>query len=99
MKLITVGDLRQCLPVIPKGSPAQILASSIIHSPFWKDVQKFSLTINMRLLVHSEQMMSERRLEAECFARWLLTVGDGTHDTVPLTELPQGISIIKWYMD
>ena len=87
---MNIGDFRQCLPVIPKGSPAQILASSIVHAPFWKDIQTFNLTINMRLLAQSEQMTATQLSQAESFAKWLLTVGEGRDNTVPLTEIPEG---------
>ena len=95
--LINIGDFRQCLPVIPKGSPAQILASSIVHASFWKDVHIFKLMVNMRLLAQSERMTPPNRLKAESFAKWLLMVGEGTDNTVPLTELPIGMSMIKYY--
>jgi len=66
-----------------------------VHSPFWKDVQKFKLTKNMRLLAQSEQMTAPDRLRAESFAEWLLTVGEGRDNTVPVTELPPGMFEIK----
>ena len=37
-----------------------------------------------------EQMTVTERLEAESFAKWLLTVGEGRDDTAPLTEIPEG---------
>jgi len=74
--------------VVPKGSPAQILASSIVHAPFWKDVQLLKLTINMRLLARASEMTSAQRFQAELFAQWLLAIGEGKHDTIPIAELP-----------
>ena len=91
---MNLGDFRQCLPVIPKGSPAQILASSIVHAPFWKDVQTFNLTINMRLLAQSEQMTATQLSQAESFAKWLLKVGEGKDDMLPFTQLPTSIPIM-----
>lgn len=75
--VVFAGDFRQCLPVVPKGSPSQILVSSIIHVPFWKDVQALRLKINMRLLRQYERMTPLEHHTAESFAKWLLTVGEG----------------------
>ena len=47
----------------------------------------------MRLLAQSDQMMPEDRLRAEAFAQWLLKVGEGVEDTIPLTQLPTGMFI------
>lgn len=66
-----------------------------MHAPFWKDVQIFKLTKNMRLLAQSEQMTVADRLRAESFAEWLLTVGEGRDNTIPVTELPPGMFAIK----
>ena len=66
-----------------------------MHAPFWKDVQIFKLTKNMRLLAQSEQMTVADHLRAESFAEWLLTVGEGRDNTTPVTELPPGMFAIK----
>jgi hypothetical protein len=71
------------------------LASSIVHAPFWEDVEILKLTINMRLLGQSKPMISTDRLRAESFANWLLTVGEGTENTTPTAELPSGMFVIK----
>jgi len=44
----------------------------------------------MRLLAQSEKLTFNERLKAESFAEWLLKVGEGRDNTVPLTEIPQG---------
>ena len=54
------------------------------------------LTKNMRLLAQSDQMTSDDRLRAEAFAQWLLKVGEGSDDTIPLTQLPMGMSLINY---
>jgi len=39
-------------------------------------------------------MTSVDRFKAESFAEWLLTVGEGKDNTIPMTELPLGMSQI-----
>jgi hypothetical protein len=51
----------------------------------------------MRLLAHSEQMTASDRMDAELFAEWLLTVGEGRDNTIPMTELPPGIFTVEQY--
>jgi hypothetical protein len=65
-----VGDLRQCLPVVPHGSRQDTLEASVTRSVFWPQVQKLSLSINMRM---NEMGDPERR----AFAKHLLEIGDG----------------------
>lgn len=52
----------------------------------------------MRLLAHAEQMTPAHRLEAESFAKWLLTVGEGK-DTLPFTQLPTSIPIMIYFIN
>lgn len=51
----------------------------------------------MRLLAQSEQMAPADRQRARAFAEWLLTVGEGRDNTIPLTELPVGMFPMKCY--
>ena len=53
------------------------------------------LTKNMRLLAQSEWMTPEERVRAEDFAQWLLSVGEGSDDAVPLTQLPTGTFTVR----
>lgn len=41
------------MPVIPKGSRAQIVASSLKNSNLWEYIEQISLTTNMRIEEHS----------------------------------------------
>jgi len=88
------GDFRQCLPVVPKGTQAQIVASTIAYSPFWKDVEVMQLKVNMRVLAQVTTMTPEEHVYATQFAEWQLKVGDGSanHDgfsiTIPLGKVP-----------
>jgi hypothetical protein len=49
----------------------------------------------MRLLALAELMILTHRLKAESFAEWLLMVGEGRDNTIPVTELPPGMLPIK----
>ncbi|KAF8752546.1 Helitron helicase-like domain at N-terminus [Rhizoctonia solani] len=69
------GDFRQTLPVIPKGTPEQIVAACLKESPLWAGMEKMRLTCNMRLQ-HGDAEMAE-------FATWLLGIGEGL-------QIPQG---------
>lgn len=68
------GDFRQILPVIPKGSRAEIVNASICSSVLWQQCRIFHLTKNMRL---SAGGSFEEIQKLEWFTRWLLDVGDG----------------------
>ena len=74
---IALGDFRQCLPVVPRASRAQIVAATITYSLFWRHVTVLHLSINMRLLADAEEMTPNDRLQAEEFAAWLLQVDEG----------------------
>jgi PIF1-like helicase len=75
--LIILGDFRQCLPVVPRASRAQITASTISNAVFWKDVVQLNLYVNMRLLSQAGQMTPDRLQYARTFAKWLLHIGNG----------------------
>ena len=79
------GDLRQSLPIVPKGTRNQVLDATILRSPIWKpsDWTIHHLHTNMRV-----QLLLQQGLDAEeqaSFAAWLLRIGDGTDG--PLVEL------------
>ena len=67
------GDFRQILPVIPKGSRHDILASAINSSHLWSFCKVLKLHINMRLLMSSSD---QDEGEMKRFANWILDVGN-----------------------
>lgn len=77
------GDFRQVLPVVKKGSRADIVNASFTRSPLWAHVRMLPLSINMRLqnLQGSDQ---HSQLQRE-FATFLLEIGRGR---VPIGILP-----------
>jgi hypothetical protein len=73
------GDFRQVLPVIPRGSHADIVSASIKNSYLWESVEVFRLSENMRagdvVAVHSD-------LGNRTFADWLLCLGNNELETI-----------------
>ncbi|XP_030945640.1 uncharacterized protein LOC115970106 [Quercus lobata] len=55
--LILGGDFRQVLPVIPKGTKAELLDACIVNSPLWRYMKILHLTQNMRSI--NDQQFSE----------------------------------------
>ncbi|PWZ44727.1 ATP-dependent DNA helicase PIF1 [Zea mays] len=63
------GDFRQVLPVVRKGSRAQVVASSLRMSYLWESMSHLKLVSNMRAK------------NDPWFAEFLLRVGGGTEET------------------
>ncbi|KAI3690709.1 hypothetical protein L2E82_48914 [Cichorium intybus] len=68
--MVLGGDFRQVLPVVRRGTLAQIVDSSLRMSPLWHLITKLSLTLNMRAL------------SDPWFSNFLLRVGDGDEEVV-----------------
>jgi hypothetical protein len=80
-KIIVVGgDFRQCLPVLPSASSAQILHATVKSSSLWPlfSENTFHLTTN-------------QRSENQQFSDWLMDIGNGTVETVNLAHTPINI--------
>ncbi len=73
------GDFRQVLPVIPRGSHADIVSPSIKNSYLWESVEVFHLSKNMRagdaVAVHPD-------LGNRTFADWFLCLGNNELETI-----------------
>ncbi|XP_058122881.1 ATP-dependent DNA helicase PIF1-like [Anopheles ziemanni] len=76
--MLLCGDFRQILPIVPKGTDAQIISQCLKKSPLWEHCQKLSLSVNMRV-----QRAPNSHLAAELqeFAEFLLSIGEGRHPT------------------
>ncbi|CAF3387997.1 unnamed protein product [Rotaria sp. Silwood1] len=83
--VLLVGDFRQTLPIIPKGTMADELKACLKASNLWRYVQKLELTTSMRVHLHGD-------LSAGRFAQELLTLGDGKVRVDPTSGL---ISILE----
>jgi hypothetical protein len=83
--VLFVGDFRQTLPVVPRGSRAQIVNASLRRSRLWQHIKVLHLTKNMRL---------EQTPQSIQFAEWLLTVGAGSDLTPDKTiQLPNNMRL------
>nr|XP_027122017.1 ATP-dependent DNA helicase PIF3-like [Coffea arabica] len=63
------GDFRQTLPVVRKGTKAEMINACLINSPLWHKLEKLQLTENMRAKLDP------------LFTQFLLKIGDGTQET------------------
>lgn len=68
------GDFRQILPVIPRASQGEVVASCITRSKLWKIAKVVKLFQNMRL---NKGRNEEEVKNLSDFAKWVLDVGDG----------------------
>ncbi|KAK9058181.1 hypothetical protein SSX86_023021 [Deinandra increscens subsp. villosa] len=68
--MVMGGDFRQVLPVIKRGTRAQIVDASLRMSPLWSLTRVMRLSINMRAL------------NDPWFSDFLLRVGDGTEESI-----------------
>ncbi|XP_050520476.1 uncharacterized protein LOC126893949 [Daktulosphaira vitifoliae] len=64
--VLFAGDFRQTLPIVKRGSRAQIVSATIRHGVYWVSMEKYSLERNMR--ADGDQP----------FADWLLQLGAGS---------------------
>ena len=65
--VITAGDFRQTLPIIPKASRSEIVNLLVKRSNAWRQFEKHVLRVNMRLANPDDI----------AFASWLIDIGDG----------------------
>lgn len=80
MTMVFGGDFQQILPVIPKGSRADIVEASLRKSHLWNNMTVLKLRQNMRL---------QKSPQHALFAQWLLDVGHGRNlDTNHTISLP-----------
>ena len=77
------GDFRQILPVIPKGTRADIVGASLNCSKLWDHCKVFLLKQNMRL--HSGNSAEQNKIIKD-FSEWQLKVGDGKLDNIHPTD-------------
>uniref|UniRef100_A0ACD5ZSL2 Uncharacterized protein n=1 Tax=Avena sativa TaxID=4498 RepID=A0ACD5ZSL2_AVESA len=77
------GDFRQVLPVVTRGTRAQITDATLQRSYLWEKIRKIRLKCNMR--AQTDQW----------FSSYLLRIGDGTEETIggDYVRLPDDIVI------
>jgi hypothetical protein len=82
LSVVFGGDFQQILPVVVKGSRAEIVSSCMQRSSLWRSFTILHLRQNMRLNTNVEE-------EAD-FAKWQLDVGHGKHTDQDLNiSLPE----------
>ncbi|KAK9065045.1 hypothetical protein SSX86_016428 [Deinandra increscens subsp. villosa] len=83
--MVMGGDFRQVLPVIKRGTRAQIVDASLRMSPLWSITRVMRLTINMRAL------------NDPWFSDFLLRVGDGTEESIEgsFIRIPDDMTILS----
>ena len=52
---VLAGNFRQILPVITKGTRADIIKACLKSSPLWHSIQTLNLSTNMRTHLHNIQ--------------------------------------------
>jgi hypothetical protein len=72
-------DFRQVLPVIPRGSHANIVSASIKNSYLWESVEVFRLSKNMRA---SDVVAVNPDLGNRTFIDWFLCLGNNELETI-----------------
>jgi hypothetical protein len=72
-------DFRQVLPVIPRGSHADIVSALIKNSYLWESVEVFRLSKNMRA---SDAIVVQPDLGNRTFVDWLLYLGNNELETI-----------------
>ena len=74
--VLFMGDFRQVLAVVKRGSKAQIIAACLKQSHLWRHMHIFTLTINERI----RRSGAANQAKQEWYAKWLLELGSGTLD-------------------
>ena len=87
--LVLSGDFRQCLPVIPNGSRAEVVDAALNRSHLWQFFKVMKLSVNMRVKMSNDP-------EAEAFDQFTLRLGNGeinVLDETDLVEIPEVMSM------
>ncbi|AES90176.1 PIF1-like helicase [Medicago truncatula] len=81
--MIMGGDFRQVLPLIQKGSKAQLISACIIRSNLWANIKVLHLVQNMRSMNDPE------------FAQFLMRIGDSVEPTKlnAMVRIPHQIAL------
>ena len=85
--VILSGDFRQCLPVLPHASRAEVVEAALNRSPLWQFFKVMHLTENMRTKLSNSP-------DAEAFDAFTLSIGDGSIEVIEDTDLIEMSSIM-----
>ncbi|KAL9411119.1 hypothetical protein AB3S75_044830 [Citrus x aurantiifolia] len=92
LTIVCGGDFRQILPVVPKGTRADIVDASLNSSYLWPFFKIYELKQNMRL--YNGSVSGSEAAKIASFDKWLLQIGDGSlYDDIDrdLVKLPSDI--------
>ena len=84
--IVLGGDFRQCLPVVRRGQPAQVIQTCLKRFKLWPEFKVLNLTINERVRRATRNATPELQQRAAAYANYLLRVGDGTEVVHPLSD-------------
>ncbi|KAL4579250.1 hypothetical protein LXL04_015388 [Taraxacum kok-saghyz] len=88
MSMLVGGDFRQTLPVKPKVSCREIIASTLPNSVLWRHFTVCPLVYNMRL--SQTDSADPSIVSRQQFASWILDVGNGVIGS-PAVEDPENM--------
>nr|XP_016456633.1 PREDICTED: uncharacterized protein LOC107780595 [Nicotiana tabacum] len=94
LTIVFDDDFRQILPVIPKGTRADIVDASLNSSYLWPFFTIYELKQNMRL--YSGRVSDSEAAKISTFDKWLQQIGDGSfYDDInkELIKLPPNVCI------
>ncbi|XP_062100312.1 uncharacterized protein LOC133806203 [Humulus lupulus] len=74
--MVCGGNFRQILPVVPKGTRADIVDVSLNSFYLWSFFKIYQLNQNMRL--YNGSVSSSEAAKIASFDKWLLQIGDGS---------------------
>ena len=87
--VVLMHDFRQCPPVVPGGSRAAVISTTVKSSDIWSHFKPLSLKLNMRVerLIIRDPTRAQRLKE---YGEWLLSVGNGSLPTIfnDIIEIP-----------
>uniref|UniRef100_A0A803P9K7 DNA helicase n=1 Tax=Cannabis sativa TaxID=3483 RepID=A0A803P9K7_CANSA len=86
------GDFRQILPVVPKGTRADIVDASLNSSYLWPYFKIYRLNQNMSL--YNGSVSGSEVAKIAFFDKWMLQIKDGSlYDDKELIKIPIDLSI------
>uniref|UniRef100_A0A803PFI8 ATP-dependent DNA helicase n=1 Tax=Cannabis sativa TaxID=3483 RepID=A0A803PFI8_CANSA len=94
LTVVCGGDFRQILPVVPKGTRADIVDASLNSSYLWPYFKIYQLNQNMRL--YNGSVSGSEAAKIASFDKWMLQIGDGSlydDKEKELIKIPTDISI------
>jgi ATP-dependent DNA helicase PIF1 len=74
--IVLAGDFRQVLPVVPKGSRAQIVQAAVKCHSLWSHFYTIRLTKNMRAMRLLQEIGEQAAQQQQEWADYLLQIGE-----------------------